>query len=576
MRAPGRRVRYRGPARRAWPQSACHQRVARAPEPGLARKKDSGILNTLLNNPVAAAVLIIALGLVLGQLRFRGLSLGSSGVLFVALAFGGLGYVEPTPLGPLGDFGVVLFVYAIGLQAGGRFVRMIRSKGWAPLVVGIGTVLTGAATAGLTGALLGLPPEISVGGFAGALTSTPALAAATEVAGSPLVAVAYGLTYPVGAIGVVLFAQLMARALRNSARREDRDAAPAAADKIEQRCFLVQNPGCVGKRLSDLRLHELVTANISRVMRGNEVFPAGDDLQFERDDVVLAVGTNRQLDRLALLIGPAVPAEIELREVPNVVARDIYVSERALAGKPLRDLHVRSTFDVVITRVRRETFEFVPRGDFVLEIGDQIRVVGYEPDVRRFAEVAGLHEQRVHETGLPAFAVGLLFGLLIGLAPVPIPGVGPVKLGLAGGPLFAGILLGHFGRIGRLRVYVPVAARYLMRELGLVLFLVSAGVGAGANLLPTLQAQGGPVLLLGALCVTLATVAGFVLAFVVFCQSVPAALGMTCGAMTSTPGLGAASAQFDSDVPALAYATVYPIALVAMTVVAQLMMTALK
>ncbi len=498
-------------------------------------------------------------------------------MLFVALAFGCFGHVNPEPIKALGDFGVVLFVYAIGLQAGGRFVRTIRSKGWTPLVVALGTVLGGAATAGLTGSLLGLPAEITVGAFAGALTSTPALAAANEVASSPLVAVAYGLAYPIGAVGVVLFAQLVPRWLRDSPRRDDSEAAAAAAaDAVQQRCFLVRNPGCVGKRLSELRLHEMVAANISRVMRGTDVFPGGSEFQLQRDDIVLAIGTDDQLDRLALLIGPPVPAEVELREMPSVVARDIYVTEPALTRKSLRDLHIRSTFDVVITRVRRESFEFAPRGEFVLEIGDQIRAVGYEPDVLRFAEVAGVREQRVHETGIPAFAVGLVLGLLIGLTPIPIPGVGTIKLGLAGGPLFAGLLFGHFGRIGPLRVYVPVAARYLMRELGLVLFLVAAGVGAGAKLVPTLQTEGAALLLVGVLCVTAATAIGFILSFIVFRQSVAGSLGMTCGAMTSTPGLGAAAAHFESDTPTLAYATVYPIALVAMTVAAQVMMILLR
>ena len=514
--------------------------------------------------------------MLLGQLRLRGLALGSSGVLFVALAFGCLGWVEPGPMKPLGDFGVVLFVYAIGLQAGGRFVRMLRSRGCAPLAVALGTVVGGAATAWLVGTLLGAPAEIVVGAFAGALTSTPALAAATEVAHSPVVAVAYGLAYPLGAIGVVLFAQLAPRWLRNSPRRDDAADTTDAAEKVQQRCFLVQNPGCVGKTLGELRLHEMVAANVSRVMRGDDVLVSRGDLRLEMDDIVLAVGTNEQLGRLSLLIGPPVPAEVELRDVPNVVARDVYVTETAFAGKRLRDLHVGSAFSVVLTRVRRESLEFVPRGDFVLEIGDQIRAVGYEPDVRRFAEAVGIHERRVYETGIPAFAVGLVVGLLIGLTPIPLPGVGTIKLGLAGGPLFAGLLFGHFGRIGRLRVYVPMAARYLMRELGLVLFLVSAGVEAGARLVPTLQSQGAALLLLSAVTVTVATLIGFVLSFVVFRQSVAGSLGMTCGSMTSTPGLGAVSSQFDSDVPALSYAAVYPIALVAMTVVAQVMMALLE
>lgn len=529
-----------------------------------------------MSNTVAVTILIIAVGMLLGQLSVRGLSLGSSGVLFVALAFGSFCDLDPGSIRVLGDFGVVLFVYAIGLQAGGRFVRTVRRMGWTPLVVALGTVVGGACIAGTAGMLFGMPAEITVGAFAGALTSTPALAAATEVANSPLVAVAYGLSYPIGAIGVVLFAQFVPRWLRNSSLLGDTGSTSAGEERIEMRCFLVRNPGCVGKCVSELHLHEMVEANISRVMRGSDVFAAGSDLKLELDDLALAVGTREQLERLELLIGPPVPAEVEMSEMPSVVARDIYVTEPALAGKRMRDLHVRTTFHVVITRVRRETFEFAPRGEFVLEIGDQIRAVGYEPDVRRFASVAGVREQRVHETGIPAFAIGLVLGLLLGLAPIPLPGIGTIKLGLAGGPLFAGLLIGHFGRIGRFRVYVPMAARYLMRELGLVLFLVAAGVGAGAKLVPTLREQGVALLAVSVLCVTLSTAIGFGLSFAVFRQGIAASLGMTCGAMTSTPGLGAANAHFDSDVPTLAYATVYPVALVAMTVAAQIMMSVLR
>lgn len=531
---------------------------------------------SLLANPVAAAFLIIVLGLLLGQVRLFKLSLGASAVLFVALLFGHMRWTDPLPLKPLGDFGVVLFVYAIGLQAGPRFVRTLRSKGWTPLIVTLTTVGGGAALAVLLARTFGLAPAAAVGIFAGALTSTPALAAATEVSNDPLVAVAYGLAYPLGVVGVVLFAQLVPRWLKDSPRRLAREQRSETTEKIHQRAFLVNNPGCIGRRLSDLRLHEMVSANISRLMRNGQVMPIAGDMMLEKDDVVLAVGTNTQLDRLSLLLGPPVPVEVEMREVPNVVARDIYITEQGFAGKTLRALHIRSAYGIVITRVRRETFEFVPRGEFVLEVGDLIRAVGYEPEVRRFAEVAGIHERRVHETGIPAFAAGLVVGMLLGVIPLGLPGVGTIKLGLAGGPLFAGILFAHFGRIGRFRIYVPTAARYLMRELGLVLFLTSAGVAAGAELLPVIQAQGAALLALAVVLVLAATAVGFIVSFAVLGQTVASSLGMTCGAMTSTPGLGAAAAQFESDAPTLSYATVYPLALVAMTVTAQVMLAVLR
>ncbi len=535
------------------------------------------VLKALLSNSVGAAFAMILLGELLGRLSLKRVSLGTSGVLFVALAFGHFGLVKPEATKVLGDFGLVLFVYAIGLQAGPRFVRTVRSKGATPLVVGLVTVVGGAVVAGLLGQALGLDRALTVGLFAGALTSTPALAAATEAAsGSAAVSVAYGVAYPFGVVGVVLFAQLVPRWLARRPIPTNRQPDLPPTELIHQRCYLVQNPACIGKRLSELHLHELASVNISRIMRGAQVLSSGSDLQLQAGDVVMAVRTGRELDRLALVIGPPVPAEVEMRQVPNVVARDVYVSESAFAGRSLRQLHVRSKYNVVITRVRREGMEFVPRGDFVLEIGDQVRAVGYEPDVAAFERAAGIHERRLHETGIPEFAFGLVLGLLLGLVPIPVPGVGTVRLGLAGGPLFIGLLLGHYGRIGRLRVHVPMAGRYLMRELGLMLFLAGAGTAAGAELVPVLRAQGLALVLLAVVTVMLATTIGFVASYWVFRQSAASAMGLTCGAMTSTPGLGAASSQFESDVPALSYAAVYPLALVAMTVVAQVMMTVLR
>jgi putative transport protein len=529
-------------------------------------------LAPLFANSIAVAFIIILLGLLLGRVKVAGISLGSSGVLFSALAFGHLGWVPDGGLGVLGQLGVILFVYAIGLQAGPRFLQTLRGKGVVPLLIALATVGGAALIAALAGGALGLQKELVVGIFAGALTSTPALAAATEVSDSPIVPVAYGVAYPLGVIAVVLFAQLLPRWSRRWQRRPDQSPDPEGNEPVMQRCFLVQNPGCLGKRVSDLKLHDLVSVNISRVGRGGVVLAASNELRLEKGDIVLAVGTSSELDRLTLLLGPPVPAEVELAKVPNVEVRDVLLSETAFAGQTLRHLHIRTKFDVVITRVRREGIEFVPRGDFVLEIGDIVRCVGYEPNVQAFSQAAGIREQRVHETGIAQFAFGLVLGLLAGVIPLPIPGIAKVTLGLAGGTLFVGLLLGHFGRIGPLRVHVPVAARYLMRELGLVLFLASAGSAAGARLMSVLQTDGVALLTLTAVTVVAAIAIGAVLAYTVFKQSVPSMLGMTCGAMTSTPGLGAASAQFESDVPALSYAAVYPLALVAMTVIAQLML----
>ncbi len=534
------------------------------------------LIKTMFENPVAAAFVIIVLGMLLGRIQIKGISLGSSGVLFAALICGQFDVVAGKDIKALGDFGVVLFVYAIGLQAGPSFLRTIRSKGLAPLAVALMTVIGGAGTTALLGLVMGLDPSLIVGIFAGALTSTPALAAATEVAGNPQVSVAYGVAYPFGVVGVVLFAQILPKWLARHPTAENRQADTPSSEPVHQRCFLVQNPGCVGKRVSDLNLHDIASVNISRICRGEKVLPSSSDVALQSGDIIMAVGSSRELDRLNLIIGPVVPAEVEMSEVPHVIARDIFITEHNFAGYTLQELHIRTKYNVVITRVRREDVEFVPRGRFRLEIGDQVRAVGYEPDVKAFMAAAGVHAKRIHETGIAAFAIGLVLGLMLGFTPISLPGGGTIQLGLAGGPLFMGILLGHFGRIGRLRVHVPAAARYLMREIGLVLFLVSAGTSAGSELMDILAQEGLSLVVLSLVAVRSALLIGFGGSYWLFRQSVASTMGMTCGAMTSTPGLNAVSAQFDSDVPSLSYAAVYPVALIAMTVVAQLMLSLMQ
>lgn len=263
--------------------------------------------------------------------------------------------------------------------------------------------------------------------------------------------------------------------------------------------------------------------------------------------------------------------EADLSRSADVIARDVLITEHSVAGRPIDAVAIPERYGVVITRVRRDAIEFVPKGDFVLEIGDQVRVVGQEPEVLAFAEKAGVNERRIHETGLATFFAGLVLGTLLGLVGLPLPWGGTFRLGLAGGPLLAGLVLGHFGRIGRFHIHVPPAARYLLRELGLVFFLVSAGTAAGAEAVPVILSQGLRSVFLAVLIVLTAMGTAFALAYVVFRHSTAATVGVTCGAMTSTPGLGAASHQFDNDVPALTYATVYPFALVFKTALVQVL-----
>jgi putative transport protein len=411
-----------------------------------------------------------------------------------------------------------------------------------------------------------IPAPLAVGMFAGALTSTPGLAAAVDTLSDPSVSVGYGIAYPFGVICMVLFAQVLPRLLNDKSSPREEDGKKSS---ISSKQYRIENPRCEGKTLSELHLHRMTEATISRVWHEGSVLPARPDVVLQKGDVVLVVGTARELAKCEFIFGSE--TSVEMRASGNVVARDVFVSESQVAGKTLAELQVTESFGVVISRLSREDIEFIPKGRLRLEIGDWIRIVGNPEDCSAFAAFVGQNAKRIHETSILPFSIGIVLGVILAYFPISLPGGISIRLGLAGGPLFVGIVMGHFGGIGRLRLRTSYAVRYLLRELGLVFFLAGAGTTAGAQFLAVFREQGSSIILAGVMVTTVPMLTAFLLTHYYHKFDLPNSLGAVCGIMTSTPGLGAVSASMESDEPALAYATVYPIALIVVTIVAQIL-----
>ena len=452
-------------------------------------------LERFTGNPAAILFLIIALGYAFGAIRIKGVSLGSSAVLFVALAFGHLQYGVPHVIA---DLGVILFVYAVGLQAGPRFFNTFQRQGWSILQIGLGAAVSAAGMAYLMGWLLNLPPALRAGMFAGAMTSTPALAAALDTLADPRVSVGYGLAYPFGVVGVVLFVQIAPRLVKPRPPQSNNgkgDKPPLTAGVIITRKFLIQNPEWEGKHLADIRLHGWADVTVARIKRDGRIIPGKWETALKLGDVVLVVGTMADLEKIEVLLGPETDEEIPLSQ--DVVTREVYVSEQRAAGKSLSELKVNQRFGIIVTRLDREDIEVVPTGKMPLEIGDLLRIVGSPEDCEAFIEFIGRDERKIHETPLLPFAVGITLGILLAYLPLPLPGGVTVRLGLAGGPLMVALALSYLGRIGNFSMRTPYAARYLLRELGLVFFLAGAGTQAGAHFMEVLREQGLPILCAG-------------------------------------------------------------------------------
>lgn len=537
-------------------------------------------MDTLFASPYFTLFSIVAVGIALGAARVCGVALGPAGVFFVALACGHLGMSLPRELTELG---LLLFVYSVGLQAAPRFFELLRGRGAAFLCVGAGATLAGALVTVLLAWPLGLSATLASGLYCGATTCTPGLAAALEAVRRVLpeqadgASVAYGATYPFSVVAVVLLAQVLPRWLGTSPRAAAEDYASAEAaqrPELEQCVFRVENPGCAGRTIEELKSLNMFKAVICRVKRDGRVQAARPELALQMHDFVLAVGTPTELAKLEALIG-GVAVESLHDPTGDVTSGEVVVSRAEAIGRALRELCLWERHGAVITRLRRNAVEFTPTGSTRLEPGDVLRVVGPREALEAITQALGRHERRLDETSLLPFAIGLAVGVGVGLIPIPVSSAMDIQLGAGGGVFLVALVLGRIGAIGPLHMHVPNAVKHFGRELGLVMFLAGAGCTAGQQFIPIVREVGATLLLVGA-AVTLVTVAtSVVLVSRVFRWNALFGDGALCASMTNPAALSAAVGLAESEAAAVGFASVYPVALLSKIVLSPLVFLAL-
>jgi len=528
-------------------------------------------MEALLDQPLFLLFLLVGLGLALGKVQLYGICLGSSGVLFVAMVAGHFGYAITPGVGTLG---LVLFTYCVGLGAGGRFFSALRKQGQSLVLLAL--IVTGSAAL-LTWALarlFAIPGDLAVGLFAGALTSTPALAAAADFLGpaSSGVMVGYGIAYPVGVIAVVLFVQLLPRLLRVDLDQEARNA-EAAADQppaVRAVAVLVQVPELAGERIAEFDPLRRLECQVTRVQRDQRLGPLSYEDRFTLGQLVVVVGREDRLDLAVRLLGRPSPEPVQWDGERE--RRQLLVTDKRWAGQSIAELNPLRHYRVIVSRVTRLGFTFVPTAETVLERNDVLTTVGIPEDLEAFAGAIGHRPLTLDEADLFSIGLGVAAGLILGLITVSLPGGESFALGMVGGPLLAGLLLGHFGKVGPILGQIPRPPRQLLQELGLVLFLADAGVQGGRTLVSTVLEQGGQLVAVGALLTILPLALGFLVARTFLRLQLLPTLGGLCGGMTSTPALGAISAKTSSQAPVVSYAAAYPLALILMTIFAKVLL----
>lgn len=527
----------------------------------------------MLDNPVIVLFLIIASGLLLGRIRINCVSLGSSGIIFSALAFGACGAELP---GFVGSLGLVLFVYCVGLGAGPGFLRAFVREGSDLAKLAAFLTLAGALTAMAGSRLAHVPVDLAAGIFAGALTSTPALAAAMQnLPADSSVTIGYGLAYPFGVVAVVLFVQVLPRMLGRDIDREAGRIESAAANRREITRALVEvlNPAVFGRRVSDIHFLSHARGQISRVLEGDRLVPLDGDPELREGQHVLVIGDNEHLPDIVEFLGR--PSDLPYTLDTDSQRRRVVVTSGEVVGRTLMELKLPNRFGVIVTRVIRHDIGFVPSLDTRLQKADLLYVVGQPERLQEFTEFAGHRMRLLDETDLISLAVGILIGIGVGSLPIPLPGGARITLGLAGGPLLTALFLGNFGGVGKLKGHLPRPARLVLTEVGLSFFLASAGVAGGGRFLAVLQ-DFGPALVLLSIAVAVVPLAlGYVFATRVLKLNLLQLLGGVCGGMTSTPGMGAITEKTESEIPAVSYAASYPVALILVTVATQVMVTVL-
>jgi len=535
----------------------------------------------LTSQPFFTLFAVIAIGVALGAIRVRGISIGAAAVFFVALVLGHFQWTLPRELTELG---LVLFVYSVGLQAGPRFFGILRTRGLAFFAVGAGATAAGAAaTIGLAW-WFNLKAHLAAGLYTGATTCTPALAAVLDAvrreasADGPVASVGYGVAYPFSVLAVVLIVQFLPRLLRtnpNAAAAKYREEELAKSPPLEECAFRITNRNCAGRTVDEIQGLHVSNAVICRLRQGGEIRPVRPDATLNLGDTELAVGRPEELAKLEALLGDVV---IDPMTDPTgkVTSEQLVVSRREVFGQSLRALCVWEKYGVVVTRVRREGLELAPRGDLRLDPGDVLRVVGSKRDITALASAIGRDERRLFETSLVPFSAGIALGAIVGHIPISLPGGLHIQLGVGGGAFLVALLLGHWGNIGPVRVYVPHAVKQFAREIGLVIFRAGAGAGAGSKFVTVLQQTGPQLVIAGALITLITVAAGALLMFLVLRWNVLYGAGAITATMTNPPGLAAATTLADSDAAAVGFASVYPVALISKIVFAPLIFLILR
>ena len=536
---------------------------------------------------------VIAAGLMLGKIRVKGVSLGSTWILFVGILLSHFGFrADSSLLHFLKEFGLILFVFSIGLQVGPGFFHSFKSGGLKLNMLAVALVLIGVVTTYIIHLVTGENLVTLTGVMSGAVTNTPGLGAAqqtyldatsgsfvheintAEVASS--LASGYAVAYPIGVLGVILVLMLTKALFKVDLKKEENEmnSRETGMDSPQRLAFSIKNPAVFGKTILEASHAIENKFIISRIYRDGAVtVPVASTVLHENDDV-LVVTAQSSVEAVTMLFGEQIdmPKEAWDKIDASMEVRKLTITRTSMTGKKLRDLKIRTTYGVSITRVNRGGIDLVANPDLIVQMGDSLLVVGHEKDINNVAKFVGNSRTGLNHPNLIPIFFGIALGVLFGSIPIVIPGIPQaIKFGLAGGPLIIAILLGYFGPKMKITTYTTMSANLMLREIGISIFLAAVGLGAGENFVSSIVNGGYWWILYGALITLIPTALTAILGRLLFKLNFYQICGLVSGSCTNPPVLAFAQNAYGTDYTSVSYATVYPLAMFMRVLMAQIL-----
>lgn len=546
------------------------------------------IESLFFGNSVAHSILIIAIviaiGIILGKIKIFGISFGATWILFVGILFSHFGLtVDKTVMDFVRDFGLILFIFSLGLQVGPGFFSSFKSGGVKMNLMAFIIVMLGVGATVIMSVATDTPMPTMVGVMSGAITNTPGLGAAqqtlTELTGTtdPTLATGYAVAYPIGVIGVILTLVAARAVFRVDIKKEQEAIAKRnqVKDSAYKLAVEVNNDAICGKTIQEI--DKIIGRNfvVSRqyLTSGHMEIPTSESI-INKGDKLLIITSSANAESIIAFLGKRIDMDQKEWERldTNLVSRRLVVTRSAINGKSLGELNIRAQFGINITRVNRAGIDLTARPDLELQLGDRVMVVGSEKAIAKVASLLGNSAKKLREPNLIPLFLGIFTGIIVGSIPIMLPGLSqPLKLGIAGGPLVIAILIARFGHKVGMVTYTTMSSNMMLREIGIALFLGAVGLGAGEGFVDAIVGGGYMWILYGAVITIVPIVIAALIARFAFRMDYFSIAGIICGSHTNPPALAFMNSSYDESQIAVAYATVYPLAMFLRVIVAQLM-----